>query len=151
MDTNLIADAVNARQVALNKEANRPNERDAAGRIRPPNKQDVEFQAALEQNMEVFANSIAQMRGNHASLMQQYNREIQNMQQYVGQTEKEAVEAQTQALASQIQTIQDEMDKIVRVVEQTGENIIGSQAQSVLQRVANEEIGLGPGAGVPQG
>ena len=91
------------------------------------------------------------MRGNHASLMQQYNREIQNMQQYVGQTEKEAVEAQTQALASQIQTIQDEMDKIVRVVEQTGENIIGSQAQSVLQRVANEEIGLGPGAGVPQG
>ena len=38
MDTNIIADAVDARQVALNKEANRPNERDTYGRIRPPNK-----------------------------------------------------------------------------------------------------------------
>ena len=96
--------------------------------------------------MQVFANSIAQMRSNHANLMQQYNREIQNMQQYVGQTEKEAVEAQTQALAAQIQTIQDEMDKIVKVVEQTGENIIGSQGQSVVQRADNEGTGIGSGA-----
>lgn len=50
--------------------------------------------------MQVFANSIAQMRKNHASLMRQYNREILNMQQQVGQTEKETVEAQTNALSA---------------------------------------------------
>lgn len=43
MDTNIIADRINAHQLAIDRNAHRPLERDADGKIKPPNKQDVEF------------------------------------------------------------------------------------------------------------
>ena len=45
----------------------------------------------------------------------------------MGKSEREAVEAQTNVLSNQIQSIQDEMERIVSVVEQTGGSIMGLQ------------------------
>lgn len=76
----MIADKIDARQMVIQREAFRPLPRNEEGKIQPPTKQDVEFQAVMEQNMQLFANSIAQMRKNHANLMTQYNAEIAKMQ-----------------------------------------------------------------------
>ena len=48
MDTNIIADKIDARQLAIDRMAERPLPRDTDGKIKPPNKQDVEFQAVME-------------------------------------------------------------------------------------------------------
>jgi uncharacterized protein YicC (UPF0701 family) len=129
MQTNIISDVVNPRQIAYDKSIKAPLPRASHGILQPPSKEEVELQVALEQNMQVFNSSIAQMRQNHANLIKQYNEEIFKLKDEKATAVGEVNAAQDTALEAQIHTVQQELDKIIAVIENTGESIISKAKQ----------------------
>lgn len=112
MDTNMISTTINPRQISFEKQMNQPLKR-INGVLQAPSKEEVELQAALEQNMQVFNASIAQMRTNHSNLIRQYNEEIEKLKKAKSNAIYEVDKESDKQMENQIRSVQQELDKII--------------------------------------